>query len=236
MGTPTVKGAMGVIADYAPTNAPMVPGIIVHCINEIESRGLNEVGIYRVSGSEKDVKSLRERFIRGKAIPSLANIDVHVLCGCIKDFLRNLREPLIPTALWKDFCNAAQNVSDTEAMKDLYRAVNSLPLANRDTLAFLMQHFLRVANSSEVKMPASNIAKVFGPTIVGYSSADPDEFAIFTETMIQASVMEKLLSIPNEYWSRVLQVESFQYIEPERDNGANTQYFGKNNEGVNLKA
>lgn len=35
VGTPTVKGAMGVIADYAPTNAPMVPGIIVHCINEV---------------------------------------------------------------------------------------------------------------------------------------------------------------------------------------------------------
>lgn len=46
----------------------------------------------------------------------------------------------------------------------------------------------RVAGAPEVKMPASNIAKVFGPTIVGYSSADPDQHAIFTETMIQANV------------------------------------------------
>lgn len=149
--------------------------------------------------------------------------------------MRNLREPLIPTSSWKDFSNAAQNVSDSEDMKDLYRAVTSLPLANRDTLAFLMQHFLRVANASEVKMPASNIAKVFGPTIIGYSSADPDQHAIFTETMIQAAVMEKLLSIPNEYWSRFLQVDSLKYIEPERDCGANTQYFGKNNGHVNFK-
>lgn len=37
VGTPTVKGAMGCIGDYAPTNSPMVPGIIVHCINEVSA-------------------------------------------------------------------------------------------------------------------------------------------------------------------------------------------------------
>lgn len=37
-------------------------------------------------------------------------------------------------------------------------------------------------------MPISNIAKIFGPTIVGYSSIDPDQYAIYTETMIQANV------------------------------------------------
>ena len=153
-------------------------------------RGLTEVGIYRVSGSEKDIKALKERFIRGKTIPCLANIDVHVLCGCIKDFLRNLREPLIPTALWREFSNAAQNISDSESMRELYVAINNLTSANRDTLAFLMQHFLRVANIVEIKMPKVNIAKIFGPTIVGYSSADPDTHAIYTETTIQAKVNE----------------------------------------------
>lgn len=37
-------------------------------------------------------------------------------------------------------------------------------------------------------MPPTNIAKIFGPTLVGYSSNDPDQHAIFTETIIQASV------------------------------------------------
>lgn len=55
-------------------------------------------------------------------------------------------------------------------------------------------------------MPVRNIAKVFGPTIVGYSSAEPEQHAIFTETTIQASVMEKLLSIPADYWCRYLTI------------------------------
>lgn len=37
-------------------------------------------------------------------------------------------------------------------------------------------------------MPSENLAKIFGPTILGYSSADPDQHAIFTETMIQRDV------------------------------------------------
>lgn len=37
----------------------MIPSLIVHCVNEVELRGLTEIGIYRVPGSEKDVKSLK---------------------------------------------------------------------------------------------------------------------------------------------------------------------------------
>jgi Rac GTPase-activating protein 1 len=50
---------MGTISDYAPSTAPMVPSLIVHCVNEVDLRGLNEVGIYRISGSEKDVRELK---------------------------------------------------------------------------------------------------------------------------------------------------------------------------------
>lgn len=110
---------------------------------QIETRGLTEEGIYRVSGSEKEIKALKERFLRGKTVPPLSTIDIHVICGCLKDFLRSLQEPIIPTHLWKDFTNAVQNVNDCEAVRDLYSAINRLPPANRDTLAFLIQHLQR---------------------------------------------------------------------------------------------
>lgn len=110
---------------------------------QIETRGLEEEGLYRVSGSEKEVKALKERFLRGKTIPPLVNLDIHVICGCIKDFLRSLREPIIPTAMWKDFANAAQNQNDELAVRELFSAINRLPTANRDTLAFLIQHLQR---------------------------------------------------------------------------------------------
>ena len=51
-----------------------------------------------------------------------------------------------------------------------FQAVSELPRPNRDTLAFLILHLQRVADSPDCMMPADNLAKVMGPTIVGYSS------------------------------------------------------------------
>lgn len=37
----------------------MVPALIVHCLKEIETKGFTEIGIYRIPGAEKDVKTLK---------------------------------------------------------------------------------------------------------------------------------------------------------------------------------
>jgi len=38
------------LAAFCPTTVPRLPALIVHCITEIEKRGLTQVGIYRVPG------------------------------------------------------------------------------------------------------------------------------------------------------------------------------------------
>lgn len=189
--------------DYAPSATPLIPPLIVQCVNEIESRGLNDVGIYRISGSIRKVKTLKERFLFSKSPPQLDNIDVHVICGCINDFLLSLREPLIPTNLWHDFCNAVQNPSD-DTKQDLYKAIDDMHHSNRDTLAFLILHFHRVAESRETLMPLDNIARVFAPTIVGYSSTS-SEHTIFNEVSPQIAVMTTLLKLPRDYWSQFVE-------------------------------
>jgi Rac GTPase-activating protein 1 len=242
-GTPQRGGGqlVGYISDYTPSIGPMIPGLIVHCVTEIEARGLGEVGIYRVSGAEKDVKALKMRFLNSKTQSlNLSQVDVHVLCGCLKDFLRSLREPLIPTVLWQDFSNAAQACDSPERMnRALYDAIRKLPQPNRDTLAFLIQHFQRVAQCPEIKMPFANIAKVFGPTIVGYSSADPDQEKMMTETYIQALVMEGLLNVPTQYWSQFVDVgpsssDEQQQQQQQSTNDATRYYTGKLGEDLLL--
>jgi Rac GTPase-activating protein 1 len=203
--------SMGTIGDYTPSLAPMVPALIVHCVNEIETRGLNEIGLYRISGSDRDVKALKEKFLKNQGIPNLSEIDVHVLCGCVKDFLRSLKERLIPLSLWSTFSNAAQTIpSDEEegpVHRDVYSAVDKLPQPNRDTLAYLIMHFQRISECPEVKMPLTNFAKIFGPTIVGYSCAEPDQHMMFAETQIQYSVLLALLSMPIDYWHKFIALD-----------------------------
>ena len=74
---------------------------------------------------------------------NLSSADIHVVCGCIKDFLRGLREPLIPTNLWANFSNAVQMIDDKDIEQQLIAAINFLPQANRDTMAYLILHLQR---------------------------------------------------------------------------------------------
>lgn len=204
--TPNSKGQQGTIVDYTPIIPPMVPALVVHCCNEVENRGLNEVGIYRVPGSDKDVRELKERFLRGKSLPNLSLLDVHVICGCLKDFMRSLKEPLITYSLWHDFASAVDKSEAQDSSAAIYQAISELPQPNRDTIAWIITHLQRVAECTECKMPVANLAKVFGPTLVGYSVPDPQPAVMVKETSQQQMVMEKLLEISSDYWNRFIEV------------------------------
>lgn len=114
-------------------------------------------------------------------MPNLAQVpDIHVICGTLKEFLRSLKEPLITHIRWDEFARAA-NLSDPQDRKiALKRIINDLPQPNRDTLAYMMLHLQRVAKVPDCKMPASNLAKVFGPTLIGYSQTEPEN--VYAET------------------------------------------------------
>lgn len=80
----------------------------------------------------------QERFLRQRGTPCLDQIDINVLCGTVKDFLRSLNEPLIPRVLWHEFVRAAEAGDDRN--QRLYEAIADLPQPNRDTLAFMVVH------------------------------------------------------------------------------------------------
>lgn len=142
--------------------------------------------------------------------PNLKEIDIHVICGCLKDFLRSLSEPLVTYSHWKDFVHAVQAKDPQDTLPALYQAISELPQPNRDTMAYIILHLQKVAESPECKMPIDNIAKIFGPTIIGYSSGDLNPKQIVEETRYIVRVMEKLMTIPSEYWSSFVNINNHQ--------------------------
>lgn len=210
--TPTQGGTAGrrgtIISDYVTPTPPMVPALVIHCIQEVERRGLQDVGLYRIPGAEREVRELRQQFERGKGVPNMSKADIHAVCGVLKDFLRSLRETLIVKSLWKTFVDAAQ-LDDGDRIWATWQAVTQLPQPNRDTLAALVLHLQNVASHHETKMPISNLARVFGPTIVGFSANDMTAVPnLLAETEQQAQVMEALMSVPADYWEQLLDVDT----------------------------
>jgi Rac GTPase-activating protein 1 len=174
-------------------------------ICEIEHRALvpgnYEVGLYRVNGSDSQIKQLKDRLIKRHQAPNFAKIgDVHVLCSFVKDFLNSLTEHLITYDSWYRFGKYCEMQNELERIRALEEAILDLPEANRDTLAYMILHLQRISERGECKMPASNLARVFGPSLVGNSCAHLPPAEIINELKLQHQIVENLIKIPSSFY------------------------------------
>ncbi|KAL5262690.1 hypothetical protein ACHWQZ_G008177 [Mnemiopsis leidyi] len=190
----------GTLGSYVPKNPPHVPSILLRCVQEIEARGLNETGLYRVTGPDKAIKELKERMLRPRCQTNLRKVeDTTILTGVVKNFLMNLNDPILTSALSDEFKEYAEKGSTNH----LYGTISKLPHENRHTLAFMIIHLQKVSESEHCKMPRSNIARVFAPTLVA-SIAMTDMDSAMRDTKRSAKVVECLLDLPPSYWHNML--------------------------------
>lgn len=195
------------ISDYVNSDAiPKVPALIVHCCNEIErSDNIITEGLYRVVASTKDIEELQQKILKSKSgMPNLSKVDVHLLTGVVKRFLQSLDESLITTTLWSHFAEAIRLDSAIEIQTHMsYYISFDLPSANRDTLAYLMQHLHSIAKCSDKNlMTAKSLAKTLAPTIIGNSCRNPPAATILEESKIQIRIMETLFDIEEDFWTK----------------------------------
>ncbi|EDW81328.1 uncharacterized protein Dwil_GK12006 [Drosophila willistoni] len=218
---PLMTTKRGHLRDFAPTVAPMVPALIVHCVTEIESRGLQQEGLYRISSTRAKCKSLRQKLLRGKSTPHLGNKDTHTLCCCVKEFLRRLVEPLIPIYHRKDFERATHMENPLAIEEAVYLSMLQLQQAHRDTLAYLILHWQRVAESPPVRMTVHNLATVFAPTLFGDLDLSLKNVVIWQQTLTV------LLLLPAGFWAQFLEVQptnDFDYVDRQWGSSANLRW------------
>ncbi|XP_059334614.1 rho GTPase-activating protein SYDE2 [Ammospiza nelsoni] len=158
----------------------MVPLLLQKCILEIEKRGCQVVGLYRLCGSAAVKKELREAFERDSKAVTLCESqypDINVITGVLKDYLRELPSPLITKQLYEAVLDAMvknplkmtasgceNDPSDSEHTAAL---LDCLPDVEKATLKMLLDHLKLVASYHEVnKMTCQNLAVCFGPVLL----------------------------------------------------------------------
>jgi hypothetical protein len=150
-----------------------VPGILEKCAQAVETFGKENMGIYRLSGTTSKVQRLKAKFDADWTAVDLfedaeALSDINIVSGCLKLWFRELPEPLLTWDLYRGFIESAKVENDRLRHIRLHEVVNQLPDANYSTLKALMCHLDRVrAEESVNQMGASNLAIVFGPTLLG---------------------------------------------------------------------
>jgi len=146
-----------------------IPLVVISCIKEIEKRGIDEVGIYRVSGIASEIKSLKTAFDENpqSATLGLSEADINAVAGLVKLYFRELPEPLFTNALYPKFVSGI-HMSDPEE-KELFMldTFQQLPKPNKLTALYLFEHLRRVSQKESVnKMGINNLSTVFGPTVL----------------------------------------------------------------------
>uniref|UniRef100_A0A8C3QUK5 BCR activator of RhoGEF and GTPase n=2 Tax=Cyanoderma ruficeps TaxID=181631 RepID=A0A8C3QUK5_9PASS len=169
-------GVFGVkIAVVTKRERSKVPYIVRQCVEEIERRGMEEVGIYRVSGVATDIQALKAAFdVNNKDVSvMMSEMDVNAIAGTLKLYFRELPEPLFTDELYPNFAEGIA-LSDPVAKEScMLNLLLSLPEPNLVTFLFLLDHLKRVAERESVnKMSLHNLATVFGPTLLRPSEKD----------------------------------------------------------------
>jgi len=178
------KGVFGVdIASVSRRENSDIPLVVIGCVQEIEKRGMEEVGIYRLSGATSEVRRLKDAFDNNSqsALVQVAEADIHAVAGLLKMYLRDLPEPLFTDDRYSKFV-ASNGIKDPEEKKKAMTEIfESLPTPNRLTSIYLLNHLRRLSEHQEQnKMGQNNLATVFGPNVLRPSSSsgtDPTDLA-----------------------------------------------------------
>lgn len=128
-----------------------VPFLINCCVREVEKRGINEVGIYRLSGSTSDVQRLRRVFENDpfEAEQLLREVDINAVAHLLKLYLRELPEALFTDQLYPDLFEALSQPEPEEKSARLLALFQRLPAINRNIVMHLIDHMVVINRHEE---------------------------------------------------------------------------------------
>ncbi|KAI6194524.1 C2 calcium-dependent membrane targeting and RhoGAP domain containing protein [Aphelenchoides besseyi] len=148
------------------------PVAFTRLINEVERRGIDAPGLYYLCGAVERKNYIKEQLNRDPFGTDIGNVpvpDVNLLTCLVKDFLRELPEPLVPCDIYTMLIDAAKTIlpTDKEGNQDIIQQiVDCLPAINRNTLILLIDHIrLLVGSEPHNGLTLSRVTAIFGPLI-----------------------------------------------------------------------
>ncbi|KAF7218745.1 rho GTPase-activating protein 42 isoform X2 [Nothobranchius furzeri] len=141
------------------------------CIDLVEKRGINTMGLYRIGGVNSKVQKLMSTVFSSKA-PVDVELDPDMwdnktITSGLKNYLRCLSDPLMTFKLHKDFIMAVKSDDQNYRVCAVHALVHKLPEKNKEMLELLIKHLVTVsAENKSNLMTVSNLGVIFGPTLM----------------------------------------------------------------------
>lgn len=173
------------------------PLIVEKCIARIDAFGLETEGIYRISGRVATVRDMVQEIERTEAhFQFKPTYDVHSIAGVLKQYLRELPDPLFPLPLAERVKMTADRDSYLDNKFSVIRSrLRRLPPIHQTTLRAIIEHLARVADHAEEnKMDARNLALVFNSVLFGPEKTPENGEALIQMQTHRDSVLEDMIT------------------------------------------
>ena len=159
------------------TNAESgVPEFIEDVLEYLGQSTQIQEGLFRLSGTFSRIKSLQDRLNSGERLNSMSlqASDCHNIASLLKQFLRNLPEPLLTFELYDAWQSLGGWTESSKISCQIARfLVYKLPRLNKVVLTRLMA-FLhgRLKDADTTRMNACNYGTVIGPNLLWHCGED----------------------------------------------------------------
>ncbi|XP_037095081.1 rho GTPase-activating protein 6-like isoform X1 [Syngnathus acus] len=183
---------------------PQVPKVVELCCQHLENHGLQTVGIFRVGSSKKRVRQMREELDQGWELHLDEQHSVHDVAALLKEFLRDMPDPLLTRELYTAFINTTL-LERAEQQKAIQLLMFLLPPCNCDTLHRLLSLLSAVAAHADDmldeeghkkpgnKMTSLNLATILGPNLLHKQKNSDKEFAV--QSLARAEESNAIISV-----------------------------------------
>uniref|UniRef100_A0AAY4ET94 Rho GTPase-activating protein 26 n=1 Tax=Denticeps clupeoides TaxID=299321 RepID=A0AAY4ET94_9TELE len=140
-------------------------------IYAVETRGIDEQGLYRIVGVNSRVQKLLGLAMDPKTCADVElegqEWEIKTITSAIKHYLRMLPAPLMTYQYQRSFIKAAKLDNPEARAAEIHNIAHRLPEKNRQMLELLMKHLANVASHHQQNlMTVANLGVVFGPTLL----------------------------------------------------------------------
>ncbi|KAG9340152.1 hypothetical protein JZ751_021876, partial [Albula glossodonta] len=142
-----------------------LPQSIQQAMRYIRSQCVDQVGIFRKSGVKSRIQALRQLNENSPDHVSYEGQSAYDVADMVKQYFRDLPEPVFTTKLTETFLQIYQCVPKDQCLQAAQATIILLPDENREVLQTLLYFLSDIASAQDNQMTAGNLAVCLAPSI-----------------------------------------------------------------------
>eukprot|EP01103_Thecamoeba_quadrilineata_P008670 TRINITY_DN18400_c0_g1_i1.p1 TRINITY_DN18400_c0_g1~~TRINITY_DN18400_c0_g1_i1.p1 ORF type:complete len:391 (-),score=56.03 TRINITY_DN18400_c0_g1_i1:123-1295(-) len=161
------------LAHVVEMEGVLVPTVVIQSIAHLDSF-LETEGLFRQPGNMADVADIKKMYDKWKKVDLTKYKEPHTVASLLKLYLRELPEPLLTFEMYNSYLRVFQGSTNKNHLITLKLLIDLLPGPNRELAASLFEFLHRVdAKSNWNKMSSTNLAMIFGPSLIRKDDESP---------------------------------------------------------------